>query len=52
MDSHYYAFDRINFSNEADFEQYIIDVKSRAVLDISLEIEYGDRIINTRHLPL
>lgn len=30
---------------QSDFEQYIIDVKSRSVLDIPLEVAYGDRLL-------
>lgn len=44
-DPNYYPFDRIDFLDDKDFEQYIHDVKSKSVLEIPIEVEYGDRLL-------
>ena len=44
-DETYYPFDQVDFVDEADFNQYIYDVKSRSVLDIPIEVEYGDKLL-------
>ena len=44
-DSNYYAFDRINFADENDFNQYIRDVKSRSIIDIPASAVYGDKLL-------
>ena len=44
-DPNYYLFDRIDFLDEKDFAQYIHDVKSKSVLEIPIEVEYGDRLL-------
>lgn len=44
-DPNYYPFDCIDFLDEEDFTQYIHDVKSKSVLEIPIEVEYGDRLL-------
>lgn len=44
-DPAYYPFDRTNFVDQADFEQYVEDVRSRSVLDLPVEVSYGDRLL-------
>lgn len=44
-DETYYPFDQVDFVDEADFNKYIHDVKSRSVLDIPIEVEYGDKLL-------
>lgn len=44
-DETYYPFDQADFVDEADFNQYIYDVRLRSVLDIPIEVEYGDKLL-------
>jgi len=44
-DETYYPFDQVDFLDEADFNRYIYDVKSRSVLRIPIEVEYGDKLL-------
>ena len=41
----FYPFDQTNFSGKADFDRYIEDVKARSVVDIPLEVKYGDKLL-------
>ena len=41
----YYAFDRIDFADENDFNQFIQDVKSRSIIDIPASAVYGDKLL-------
>ncbi len=44
-DETYYPFDQTDFSDENGFNQYVQDVKSRSVLNIPIEVEYGDKLL-------
>lgn len=44
-DETYYPFDRTDFADETEFYQYVQDVKSRSVLNIPIEVEYGDKLL-------
>lgn len=44
-DDAYYPFDRTDFVDKADYYQYVQDVKSRSVLNIPIEVEYGDKLL-------
>jgi len=41
----YYPFDQTEFSDKTDFDRYVADVKARSVLDIPLDVQYGDRLL-------
>lgn len=44
-DAAYYPFDQINFSDAADFDRYVSDVKALSVLELPVEVTYGDRLM-------
>lgn len=44
-DPAYYAFDRTDFDDAADFDRYVQEVKSRSVLEIPIDAAYGDRLL-------
>ncbi len=44
-DETYYPFDQTDFADENSFNQYVQDVKSRSVMNIPIEVEYGDRLL-------
>lgn len=44
-DDAYFAFDKIDFADEAEFDAYVSEVKARSVLDLPLSVEYGDRLL-------
>lgn len=44
-DPDYYPFDRVNFTDGADFDQYISDVKSRSLINIPLTAEFGEKLL-------
>lgn len=44
-DSQYFAFDKVTFESDEEFDAYIDEVKSRSVLDIPLEVTPGDRLL-------
>jgi len=44
-DPAYYPFDQTDFADEADFNRYIRDVKSRSIMDIPVTAEYGDSLL-------
>ena len=41
----YFAFDRVNFSTDDDFTNYVREVRERSVLKIPLEASPGDRLL-------
>ena len=44
-DPDYYPFDRVNFTDGTDFDQYISDVKSRSLINIPLTAEFGEKLL-------
>lgn len=44
-DDAYYPFDQVDFVDENDFNQYIHDVQSRSVLNIPIDVTYGDKLL-------
>ena len=44
-DEAYFAFDRTDFADEAAFDAYIAEVKSRSVLDLPVEVNHGDKLL-------
>lgn len=44
-DGSYYPFDQVDFEDEAAFQQYVHDAKSRSVLNIPVDVAYGDKLL-------
>lgn len=44
-ESNYFAFDQIDFENIEEYSQFIRNVKSRSVLDIPVDVSYGDKLL-------
>lgn len=41
----YYPYDQIDFAGESEFNRYIRDVKERSILDLPVDVTYGDRLL-------
>lgn len=41
----FYPYDQIDFASENEFNRYIRDVKERSILDLPVDVSYGDRLL-------
>ncbi len=41
----FYAYDQIDFADENDFNRYVREVKERSILELSVQVAYGDRLL-------
>ena len=44
-DESFYPYDQIDFADENGFNRYVRDVKERSILDLPVEVAYGDRLL-------
>lgn len=44
-DDAYFAFDRTDFADETDFDQYVAEVRARSLLDLPISVNYGDKLL-------
>lgn len=44
-DESYYPYDQIEFADENDFNRYVRDVKERSILELLVDVDYGDRLL-------